>query len=503
MAMKNGFKTAGVLAVGALLLGVSACSQGSTTKTPDAGGSQSSGPANIKIAYQQWGPGTVMKNFLTGAKAEYEAANPGSKVEIVPIVASENDYYTKLQLMMRSPNTAPDIVYEDTFLINSDITAGYLKPLDDYIKNWADWNQFEDTAKGAAKGQDGKTYGVPDGTDTRALWYNKQIFAKAGLPADWQPKTWDDVLTAARTIKQKVPGVIPLNVYSGKPMGEASAMQGFEMLLYGTKDTALQLRPEQVGRRQPGLQGLAELHQDRSSTRARAAAQAVPGPELGQQGRQRPAPRTASWRSRSTAPGSTATGRRPAPSRGRSGPRCSARPRCRPRTAAARARSACPAAGPGRSRPSRSRPDAAWNFIKTLQTQKNATKYATDGAQIAVRKDVAADDGYKSSAKSTQFFTDLVSVTVYRPALPEYPKVSNEIITAMEAVMTGQSSPDEAAKNYDEAVEEHRRQGQDDHRPVRQSLRRDSPCDDICSRRSRSVRPAAPGGTGRRAAPRS
>ena len=201
MVMKNGFKRAGILATGALLLGLTACSQGSTTQPPDAGDAQSTGPAHIKIAYQQWGPGVVMKTFLTAAKAEYEAANPGSTVEIVPIVASENDYYTKIQLMMRSPNTAPDIVYEDTFLINSDITAGYLKPLDDYIAGWQDWNQFEETAKGAAKGQDGKTYGIPDGTDTRALWFNKEIFAKAGLPADWSPKTWEDVLSAARTIK--------------------------------------------------------------------------------------------------------------------------------------------------------------------------------------------------------------------------------------------------------------------------------------------------------------
>ena len=123
-----------------------------------------------------------MKNFLAGVKTEYEAANPGSKVEILPIVAARTTTTPSSQLMMRSPNTAPDMVYEDTFLINSDITAGYLKPLDDYIKNWDDWSQFEETAKGAAKAPDGKTYGVPDGTDTRALWYNKQLFAKAGLP---------------------------------------------------------------------------------------------------------------------------------------------------------------------------------------------------------------------------------------------------------------------------------------------------------------------------------
>ncbi len=33
-----------------------------------------------------------------------------------------------------------------------------------------------------------------------------------------------------------MPGVVPMNLYSGIPMDEASSMQGFEMLLYGTKD---------------------------------------------------------------------------------------------------------------------------------------------------------------------------------------------------------------------------------------------------------------------------
>jgi multiple sugar transport system substrate-binding protein len=449
--MRKGFKRAGVLALGTVLLGVSACSQGSTTKTPDAGGSQSSGPANIKIAYQQFGPGTVMKNFLTGAKAEYEAANPGSKVEIVPIVASENDYYTKLQLMMRSANTAPDIVYEDTFLINSDITAGYLKPLDDYIKNWPDWSQFQDSAKGAAKGQDGKTYGVPDGTDTRALWYNKQIFAKAGLPANWQPKTWDDVLNAARAIKAKVPGVIPLNVYSGKPMGEASAMQGMEMLLYGTKDTLYNFNQSKwvVGSQgfKDSLNFIKTIFTEGLAPKPQQSLDPNWGNKVGSD--LLPNGKLAialdgSWLYNNW----LKTGAKPWP-----------------QWSNVLGQTAMPTQnGDGKGKvslsggwtwaiPAKSKQsDAAWKFIQTLQTPKNAAKYATDGAQIAVRKDVAADPTYKSSSKSTQFFTDLVPVTVYRPALPEYPKVSNEVITAMEAVMTGQSSPDQAAKNYDDSV---------------------------------------------------
>src|SRR5260370_28299807 len=82
----------------------------------------------------------------------------------------------------------------------------------------------------------GHNYGVMNGTDVRLVWYNKNIFQRAGLPTTWQPQNWADILSAARTIKAKVPGVIPLNLFSGVPMDEASSMQGFEMLLYGTKN---------------------------------------------------------------------------------------------------------------------------------------------------------------------------------------------------------------------------------------------------------------------------
>ena len=45
-----------------------------------------------------------------------------------------------------------------------------------------------------------------------------------------------------------------------------------------------------------------------------------------------------------------------------------------------------------------------------------------------------------------------MDVTNFRPATSDYPQVSNEIMVAMEAVMTGQQTPEEAAAAYDEAV---------------------------------------------------
>jgi multiple sugar transport system substrate-binding protein len=74
------------------------------------------------------------------------------------------------------------------------------------------------------------------------------------------------------------------------------------------------------------------------------------------------------------------------------------------------------------------------------------------GAQIAVRKDVAADPRYLKSMPGVDFFTKLVEVTNYRPALPVYPQVSSAIGEAMESVTTGDSSAADAAKAYDEEL---------------------------------------------------
>ena len=191
----------------------------------------------LKVAYQKTAAFYQLGDVLQKAKTEFEAAHKDVTIELVPIEAEQDQYFTKLALMNGSASTAPDVIYEDTFQIRSDAAAGYLLPIDDYVAKWEDWDQFLDSAKEAGLGDDGKLYGVSMGTDTRAIYFNKTIFAQAGLPADWQPTTWDEVLDAARTIKSTVPDVYPLNIFVGKAAGEQTTMQGFEMLLYGTKDT--------------------------------------------------------------------------------------------------------------------------------------------------------------------------------------------------------------------------------------------------------------------------
>ncbi|WP_432562885.1 extracellular solute-binding protein [Kineococcus sp. SYSU DK003] len=425
------------------VLGTAACGGGSE------GGDSASGA--IKVAYQQWGSGTVMKDYLGSVKTAYESANAGKTMELVPIVASENDYYTKLQLMMRSPRTSPDVVYEDTFLINSDITAGYLQPLDSWLESWEEWDQFQDVAKGAAKAADGKTYGVPDGTDTRALWFNKQLLVQAGLPEAWAPATWDDILAACRQIKGALPNVTPINVYAGKAAGEATSMQGFEMLFYGTGSTLYDIDQDKWNVGSPEFRDtltfVKTLFDEQLTPDPSVALDAQIGNRVGEEflpGGTLAIALDGSWVSNNW----LETGGAPWP-----------------QWAETMAQAPMPTRdGSGEGSISMSggwtwamtknaaNADDAWSVISTLTSYENQLRYNINNASVAVRKDIAADPEYTESNPTLEFFSSLVPVTQYRPQNSEYPRVSSEIQVAMEAVVTGQATPSEAADAYDEAV---------------------------------------------------
>ncbi|WHM30695.1 extracellular solute-binding protein [Streptomyces sp. BPPL-273] len=430
-----------------------------STALAACGSGSGSDPDTVKVSFKQSTDNSikVMDTYLAGIKKQFEKANPGKKVELVPIKAPDAEYYTKLQQMLRSPKTAPDLVYEDTFLINSDITSGYLKPLDPYLEKWKDWDQFIDTSKAATEGEDGKTYGVPDGTDTRGLWFGKDVFAKAGLPANWQPKTWDEVLDAARAIKEKVPGVTPLNVYTGKPAGEAATMQGFQMLLYGTNDGASDPMYDKDTKKwitagkgfEDSLAFVESVYKEKLGPEVSDALD----PNFGTKVRGELLPQgklgialDGSWLPQDWLEGS-----------GHEWPEWS-------KELGLAAMPTQHGQAPGRvsmsggwawSVPAKAaNPDLAFEFVKTMQTRANAQKWYVANSGIAVREDVANDPAYTAAQPGIKFFTDLVESTHYRPAYPAYPKVSVAVQEAMEGVTTGDLSVEEAARGYDEALKE-------------------------------------------------
>ncbi|WP_420000537.1 extracellular solute-binding protein [Streptomyces boninensis] len=423
---------------------LAACGQGS-----------GSDPDTVEIQFKQSTDNKVKvaDNFLADVKKQFEKKYPGKKVKLVPIKAPDSEYYTKLQQMLRSPKTAPDLVYEDTFLINSDITSGYLRPLDKYLDKWKDWDQFIDTAKTAAKAEDGKTYGIPDGTDTRGLWFDKAILKKAGLPEDWQPKNWDEILDAARTIKKKVPGVIPLNVYTGKPAGEMATMQGFEMLLYGTGEDPLYdpaAKKWVAGGKgfKDALQFVETVYKEKLGPDVSDASD----PNIGTRMRNEFMRKgkvginlDGSWLPQDWSEGKETEWKGWDKKLGLA---------YMPTQDGSKPGRVSMSGGWTWAIPQKAdNPDLAWKFASLAMNKANSQKWYITNSGIAVRKDVAADPAYSKGNASTKFFTDLVPYTYYRPAYPAYPKVSTAIQEAMGAVTNGDKSVADAAKDYDEQLD--------------------------------------------------
>lgn len=194
------------------------------------GGGEEKSDNEIEIVYKA--PDETFEAWMENVKEQFEEEHEGVNVKITPVDSNEGDYPNKTILMMKSEDTAPDIVMEDSEGLKPDAAAGYLEPITEEVTDWEDWDHFYDPVKDGVTGKDDEIYGVPITTDVRGLWYNKTVFENAGIEVPWEPKNWDEVLQAAEKIKDDVE--VPFWMSSGKAMGEGTTMQTFLMLLYGT-----------------------------------------------------------------------------------------------------------------------------------------------------------------------------------------------------------------------------------------------------------------------------
>lgn len=232
-ASRRALAAVAVAATGALVL--SGCTGSSDESSED-------GPVTL----------TITSNAITGGKNAAEAdwiadwVIPGFEeamadegrdvtVEFEPQGVDDEDYKTKIALDLQSGEGA-DIFGMDGIWVGEFAEAGYIAPLSevggDAVDEWEGWEQIPDAVQSALSFED-ERYGVPQGADGRVLYFNRDLFAQAGLPEDWQPTSWDEVLEAARALKD-VEGVTPIQLNAGTAMGEATTMQGLLPLLVGT-----------------------------------------------------------------------------------------------------------------------------------------------------------------------------------------------------------------------------------------------------------------------------
>jgi multiple sugar transport system substrate-binding protein len=132
--------------------------------------------------------------------------------------------------------TGADLMSFDGFWLPEFVEGGLVQPLVEIVgpevMDWEGWEQIPEGLR-SILGYQGEIYGIAAGTDARAIWFRTDIFEAAGLPTDWQPTSWEELLDAARAIKEYDSEIWPIQLNAGLSMGEATTMQGYLMTLLG------------------------------------------------------------------------------------------------------------------------------------------------------------------------------------------------------------------------------------------------------------------------------
>ena len=138
----------------------------------------------------------------------FKKDNPGCEVEVIsdPFMT----WMQKYQVMFAAGN-APDVDLIGNSHFPIFANAGNLVDLGSVFGE----DYFKDFSAGVTKMYvwQGKHYAVPFTMDTRVLYYNKDLFKKAGLDPQKPPRTWAELKDYARKLTMDTNGSGKANVY--------------------------------------------------------------------------------------------------------------------------------------------------------------------------------------------------------------------------------------------------------------------------------------------------
>jgi raffinose/stachyose/melibiose transport system substrate-binding protein len=138
--------------------------------------------------------------------AEFMAANPGVTIEITHL---ENEAFKERLATVMQAGDPPDIFQSwGGGVLWNYAEAGLLRDISPELT--ADNNAWKDSFSAQAAldlyGYADAYYGVPLNFGAVGIWYNKRLFAEAGIEA--VPATWEEFLAAVQALKDA--GITPI-----------------------------------------------------------------------------------------------------------------------------------------------------------------------------------------------------------------------------------------------------------------------------------------------------
>jgi multiple sugar transport system substrate-binding protein len=224
----------------AVAVGVAGALATAMAGTSALGGSaQASGPTGtISLVYSETyelDTKQLADQWYGSIKQQFEKQYPGAHLNLIPVQGTDFDEQKKIDLLLRSPSTSPDVISYETTSVGPLVQSGYLLPLTTYVNSPNTfWSHFAQPIKTMST-INGQVYAVNSGNNVSMIIYNKSMLAKAHVPLPWQPKTWADIIAVAKKVKAANPGVVPFWLHGGVTVGPyVTVVQSMGNLIVGS-----------------------------------------------------------------------------------------------------------------------------------------------------------------------------------------------------------------------------------------------------------------------------
>ncbi len=183
---------------------------------------------------------------------DFEALN--SDIKVVMEYVSYDALHDKIVTGMAATPPGYDAAMIDVIWPDEFIKAGYLLDVTSRITNDMKTNMFPASWNGVTR--NGKIYGLPWLMDVKYFIYNKDILDKAGITTP--PTTWEELVTQAKTIKDK--GLLEFPIIWSWNQKEGVVCD-FTVLLYGNGGAFLDASGKPVFNNEKGVQILTWMKQ--------------------------------------------------------------------------------------------------------------------------------------------------------------------------------------------------------------------------------------------------
>jgi multiple sugar transport system substrate-binding protein len=383
---------------------------------PASSTAQSPAEVNLWTYYGDTGSGAAC---VKTAADDYNASQSTYEVRIRNLAFSDFNQQVATAI---AGGTTPDLMIVDNPENARFAAAGALADLTSKVEEWGQADQFLPGPWNSTQ-WDGKTYGIPLGSNTVVLWINTDLATAAGLDPSNPPKTWDDFAAWAEAMTDKDAGVygtamlakkdetgtflfLPWILQNGGSIDKLDSPESIEALAFWRNLVDQGWAPKSAVN-----DGFAEIYQQFTTGKA----------------------------------GMMISGTWNAASIGTDAPNLQW-------TVAELPYTKQPASSLGGENwavfASAKQQDGAWDFLKFVTDPAYGTKLTDCMGYMPSRKDVLAQVAERSADDTTmQVFLKQMESAAARGPLPNWSEASAVIQDALQAALSGQKSPEQAMQD--------------------------------------------------------